>query len=98
MTKWLRSGRRRDICFLLAGAEDGELRGQQLKSELESHYEDRIEPKSFYGSVSALVDAGFVEKRTAGLHDVYALTESGKQRTREHFAWVRTCLEANSSR
>ncbi|MFD1563969.1 helix-turn-helix transcriptional regulator [Haloarchaeobius amylolyticus] len=93
MTKWLRSGRRRDICFLLAAAEDGELRGQQLKSRLESHYDDRLEPKSFYGSLSALVDAGFVEKRTVGLHDVYALTDAGTQRVRDHYAWIRDCLE-----
>ncbi|MFC6768491.1 PadR family transcriptional regulator [Natrinema soli] len=93
MSKWLRSGRRRDVCFLLAAAEEGELRGQQLKSRLESHYDDRLEPKSFYGSLSALVDAGFVEKRTEGLHDVYALTDGGERRVREHFEWVRGCLE-----
>ncbi|RZV08726.1 PadR family transcriptional regulator [Natrinema hispanicum] len=93
MSKWLRSGRRRDICVLLAAADDGELRGQQLKSRLESHYDDRLEPKSFYGSLSALVDAGFVEKRTAGLHDVYALTDPGEQRVRDHYAWVQDCLE-----
>ena len=93
MSKWLRSGRRRDICVLLAAAEDGELRGQQLKSRLESHYDDRLEPKSFYGSLSALVDAGFVEKRTEGLHDVYALTEPGARRVQEHTEWVQSCLE-----
>ncbi|SDC21474.1 PadR family transcriptional regulator [Natrinema hispanicum] len=93
MSKWLRSGRRRDICVLLAAADDGELRGQQLKSRLESHYDDRLEPKSFYGSLSALVDAGFVEKRTEGLHDVYALTDAGERRTQEHAEWVRACLE-----
>ncbi|AFO58875.1 MULTISPECIES: PadR family transcriptional regulator [Natrinema] len=91
MTKWLRSGRRRDICFLLAA--DGELRGQQLKSRLESHYDDRLEPKSFYGSLSALVDAGIVEKRTEGLHDVYTLTDGGERRVRDHYDWVRDCLE-----
>ncbi|NKE35713.1 PadR family transcriptional regulator [Natronococcus sp. JC468] len=94
MSKWLRSGRRRDLCFLLA-AED-ELRGQQLKSRLESHYDDRLEPKSFYGSLSALVEAGFVEKRTEGLHDVYALTDAGEKRVREHGEWVRDCLEESS--
>ncbi|WP_455448635.1 PadR family transcriptional regulator [Natrinema thermotolerans] len=93
MTKWLRSGRRRDICFLLAAAADGELRGQQLKTRLESHYDDRLEPKSFYGSLSALVDAGFVEKRTEGLHDVYALTEAGERRMRDHADWVGACLD-----
>ncbi|WP_254764246.1 helix-turn-helix transcriptional regulator [Natrinema marinum] len=93
MSKWLRSGRRRDCCFLLAAAEDGELRGQRLKSRLEAHYDERLEPKSFYGSLSALVEAGFVEKRTEGLYDVYALTDAGERRTRDHGEWVRECLE-----
>ncbi|QSW98278.1 PadR family transcriptional regulator [Haloterrigena alkaliphila] len=98
MTKWLRSGRRRDICFLLAAAEDGELRSQQLKSRLESHYDDHLDPKSFYGSLSALEDAGFVEKRTAGIHDVYALTEGGRRRVREHYEWVQDCFEGETDR
>ncbi|SIS18441.1 PadR family transcriptional regulator [Natronorubrum thiooxidans] len=92
MTKWLRSGRRRDICVLLAGADGGELRGQQLKSQLEARYDDHLEPKAFYGSLSALVDAGFVEQRTAGIHDVYALTDGGERRLRDHYEWVRECL------
>ena len=97
MGKWLQSGRRRDVCYLLAAAEDGELRGQQLKSHLESHYDDRIEPKAFYGSLSALVDAGFVEKRTEGLYDVYSLTDAGDRRVREHYEWVRDCLESGET-
>ncbi|ELY95344.1 PadR family transcriptional regulator [Natrialba chahannaoensis JCM 10990] len=112
MTKWLQSGRRRDICVLLAAASGsdtadreadaesqtahrGELRGQQLKSQLESHYDDRIEPKSFYGTLSALVDTGFVEKRTEGLHDVYALTEAGEQRLYDQYEWMGACLDAD---
>lgn len=98
MGKWLQSGRRRDVCYLLAAAEDGQLRGQQLKSRLEAHYDERLEPKSFYGSLSALVDAGFVEKRTEGIHDVYALTDAGERRLREHARWVETCLEAGGRR
>lgn len=86
MTKWLQSGRRRDVCYLLAGT-DGQ-RGQQLKSTLESHYDERMDPAGFYGSLSALVDAGLVEKRTDGLHDVYALTEAGTRRLEEHVEWV----------
>ncbi|GAB7018077.1 helix-turn-helix transcriptional regulator [Halostagnicola sp. A-GB9-2] len=91
MTKWLQSGRRRDICYLLAA--NGELRSQKLKSELESHYDDRIEPKSFYGTLSALVDAGLLETRTDGLYDVYSLTDAGAKRLEDHDQWVRTCLE-----
>ncbi|WP_247728286.1 PadR family transcriptional regulator [Halovivax limisalsi] len=86
MTRWLQSGRRRDICYLLAGT-DGR-RGQGLKSALESHYDERIDPKSFYGSLSALVDAGLIEKRTEGLHDRYALTDGGRRRLEDHVAWV----------
>lgn len=97
MAKWLQSGRRRDLCYLLAAADDGELRGQALKSRLESHYDDRLEPKAFYGSLSALVDAGFVEKRTEGIHDVYALTDAGERRVREHYEWVRECLESEGA-
>lgn len=91
MAKWLQSGRRRDVCYLLAAEDD--LRGQELKSRLESHYDARIEPKAFYGSLGALVDAGLVEKRTDGLHDVYALTDAGQRRVREHVEWVRSCVE-----
>lgn len=92
MTKWLRSGRRRDICYLLA-AED-ERRGQQLKSDLESHYDERLEPSSFYGTLSAMVETGLVETRTEGLSDVYSLTAAGEDRLEEHVRWIESCLEA----
>lgn len=92
MSKWLRSGRRRDVCALLAA--EGECHGQRLKSRLEAHYDERLEPKSFYGSLSALVDAGFVEERTEGIHDVYALTDAGETRLREHAEWLCSRLEA----
>ncbi|MCU4925227.1 PadR family transcriptional regulator [Halobacteria archaeon AArc-dxtr1] len=91
MTKWLQSGRRRDICILLASA--GERRGQELKSALESHYDERLDPSSFYGSLSALVEAGFVEKRTEGLYDVYTLTEAGERRLAAHYDWLQSCLD-----
>ncbi len=92
--KWLRSGRRRDVCVVLAG--EGPLRGQRLKSILESRYDERIEPKSFYGSLSALVDAGLVAERTEGIHDVYALTEVGERRLREHHEWMTANVEGRS--
>ena len=91
MTKWLQSGRRRDICILLAERDD--CRGQELKSALESHYDERIEPRSFYDSLSALVDSGLVETRTDGLHDVYYLSEGGARRLDEHYEWMREHLE-----
>ena len=94
MTKWLQSGRRRDLCVFLAAA--GELNGQQLKTRLERHYDERIDPKSFYGALSALEDAGFVERQEEGIADVYSLTDAGERRTREHFEWMREQLTSGS--
>jgi DNA-binding PadR family transcriptional regulator len=85
MARFLQSGRRRDICVLLA---DEPRQAQALKSRLESEYDVRIDPKSFYGALDALEDAGFVEARTEGIHDVYALTEAGERRLQEHVAWM----------
>jgi DNA-binding PadR family transcriptional regulator len=85
MTKFLQSGRRRDLCALLAGEA---LQAQALKSRLESHYDERIEPKSFYGALDALEDSGFVATETDGIHDVYVLTDAGKRRLREHYEWL----------
>jgi len=92
MTKWLQSGRRRDVCVLLAGAEDGELSGQRLKTRLESRYETRIEPRSFYGALEAMEKAGFVERRTDGIADKYSLTDAGEKRLREQYQWMREHL------
>jgi len=86
MTKWLQSGRRRDICIILA-SEDG-LNGQTLKTRLERHYDERIDPQSFYGALSAMVDSGFLEKETAGIADEYSLTEAGRARLDEQFEWM----------
>ena len=92
MAKWLQSGRRRDICILLAAAEDDELTGQRLKTRLESRYDTRIEPKSFYGALEAMVDSGFVAQRTDGIADKYSLTDAGERRLREQFEWMRESL------
>lgn len=91
MSRWLQSGRRRDLCYLLAA--DGELRGQELKTRLESRYGDRVEPKAFYGSLAALVAAGHVEERSDGVHDVYALSAVGERLLREHHEWVSSLLD-----
>lgn len=93
MTKWLQSGRRRDMCILLVAAEDGELTGQRLKTRLEQRYDTRIDPKSFYGALEAMEDAGFAEHRTDGIADKYSLTEAGHARLREQFEWMRDSLE-----
>jgi DNA-binding PadR family transcriptional regulator len=85
MSQFLQSGRRRDICVLLA---DEPRQAQALKSRLESHYDVRIDPKSFYGALDTLEDNGFVETRTEGIHDVYALTDGGEQQLRTHIEWM----------
>lgn len=85
MTRFLQSGRRRDICVLLA---DEPRQAQALKSRLESHYDVRIDPKSFYGALDALEESGFVETETEGIHDVYLLTDAGEQRLRAHLEWM----------
>jgi DNA-binding PadR family transcriptional regulator len=90
MTKFLQSGRRRDICALLAGEQ---LQAQALKSRLESHDGERIEPKSFYGALDVLEDSGFVEAKTDGIHDVYVLTDAGEARLREHYEWLTEQLQ-----
>jgi DNA-binding PadR family transcriptional regulator len=88
--KFLQSGRRRDVCALLAGES---LQAQALKSRLESHYGERIDPKSFYGALDALEEQGFVGTRTEGIHDVYVLTEAGERRLRRHYEWLGAQLE-----
>ena len=91
MSKWLQSGRRRDICIIVAG--EGEVQAQGIKAALARRYDERIDPRSFYGALDALVDAGFLETRAEGIHDVYALTPAGEDRLREHFEWMREQLE-----
>ncbi|WP_418281664.1 PadR family transcriptional regulator [Halorubrum sp. DTA98] len=86
MTKWLHSGRRRDVCAILYDAE--ELRAQSLKSRIESHYDERIDPSSFYATLSALVDAGFLDRRTRGIADAYALTDAGERALLDHYEWL----------
>lgn len=85
MTQFLQSGRRRDICALLAGEPR---QAQALKTRLEDHYDSRIDPKSFYGALDALENRGFVKTRTEGIHDVYLLTDAGEKRLREHVHWL----------
>jgi DNA-binding PadR family transcriptional regulator len=85
MAQFLQSGRRRDICAILAGES---LQAQALKSRLESTYDTRIDPKSFYGALDALEEQGFVRTRTEGIHDVYELSEAGADRLDDHLDWL----------
>ena len=91
MTTWFHSGRRRDLCALLY--DRGELRAQSLKSRLESHYDERIDPGSFYGTLSALVESGYLDRRTEGIADVYALTDAGETALLDHYAWLGDRIE-----
>lgn len=96
MARWLQSGTRRDVCTLLAGAEGGELPAQKLKTRLERHYDDRIDPKQFYGALDALERQGFVTSRTEGLSDVYELTDAGESRLRDHYEWTRENVDPST--
>ena len=64
------------------------MQAQALKSRLEDHYDERIDPESFYGALDTLERGGFVETRTEGIHDVYALTEAGRDRLDDHLDWI----------
>jgi DNA-binding PadR family transcriptional regulator len=88
--KWLRSGLRRDVCVVVAS--EGGPTAQECKAAVESRYDDRIDPKTFYGALDALTDAGHLEKTADGLHDRYELTEAGERALREHYAWVDEAL------
>lgn len=87
MPKWLQSGRRRDLVYILY--DEGPLHGQALKSRLESHYSERIDPKSFYGALDALVEGGHLELQESGIHDEYLLTDAGRRMVEGHVDWVR---------
>jgi len=76
---------RRDVLALLAAEPR---RGQGLKIALESHYDERIEPRQFYGALDALEDAGHVAVRADGIHDEYALTDAGRRMLEEHVRWL----------
>ena len=89
--KWLRSGLRRDICVVVAS--EGDPTAQECKATVESRYDDRIDPKTFYGALDALTDAGHLEKTVDGLHDRFELTAAGERALRDHYTWVRERLD-----
>ena len=93
---WFQSGRRRDLCAVLYDA--GELRGQKLKTRLEAHYDARIDPQSFYGTLDALVSKGHLVRRTEGIYDVYELTELGAEGVESQYAWLSERVESGRNR
>ena len=94
MSQWLQSGFRRDLCILLYGEERS---GQALKTAIERRYDRRFEPRRFYGALDQLVDKGFVEEHTDGVHDIYALTEPGRRSVERQFEWMDEQLAQPSS-
>lgn len=92
---WFQSGRRRELCAILY--EAGELRGQKLKTRLEAHYDVRIDPKSFYGTLDALVSKGHLARRTEGIHDVYSLTERGERDVETYYDWLSERVDADGA-
>jgi len=84
--RWLQSGRRRDLCVLLYGT--GGVPAQKLKTRLEDRYDDRIDPKQFYGALEALERLGHVDSRTEGLSDVYELTDAGQSHVEAYADWL----------
>jgi len=84
--RWLASGLRRDVCVVVHAL--GEPTGQQTKTRLEDHYDERVAPDRFYGALDALVDAGHVEERVDGIHDRYTLTEAGERALLAHREWL----------
>ena len=88
--RWLNSGLRRDVCVLLA---DESYRQQQLKIALEDRYGDRVDADRFRRALERLVDAGFVEREVDGIHDVYALTDAGREGVEAQFEWMRGRLD-----
>ncbi|SMO84439.1 PadR family transcriptional regulator [Halorubrum cibi] len=96
MTKWFHSGRRRDCCALIY--EAGELRAQSLKSRLETHYDERLDPQSFYATLTAMVEAGYLARRAEGLGDVYTLTDAGEAALLDHYEWLSERVEAGTVR
>ncbi|MFB6170345.1 MAG: helix-turn-helix transcriptional regulator [Haloarculaceae archaeon] len=91
MARWLQSGLRRDACAVVAALDDPS--AQQVKRELERHYEGTVKPRTFYGALETLAEKGYLETRTEGIHDHYSLTDGGERALREHYAWLGDCLD-----
>lgn len=91
MSRWLRSGLRRDLCVVIHALD--EPTGQRIKTTLEDHYDDRLEPRAVHGALAELETAGFVTTRTDGLHDHYSLTDAGEAAVLDHYQWLRESIE-----
>jgi DNA-binding PadR family transcriptional regulator len=90
MSRWLRSGLRRDLCAVIYALEDPT--GQTVKTALEDHYGDRLAPRNVHGALEELETSGYVTRTADGLHDRYALTDAGEAGLLDHHEWVRDCI------
>jgi len=86
MTRWLHSGLRRDVCFVVSTLDRPTEQG--VKRTLESHYDERIEPGEFRGALEALVDTGHLATEPDSVHDRYWLTDAGDRALERHREWV----------
>lgn len=93
MSKFLASGIRRDLLVLTYAMD--EPRAQELKRALESHYEERVTPNEFHGTMNSLVKSGFVTRSADGVHDRYSLTEGGTRALLDQYEWLKDNLEAD---
>lgn len=91
MAKFLASGLRRDLLVLVRSMEDP--RAQVLKRALESHYEERITPRDFHGTMDALCQTGFLTRTADGVHDRYSLTQGGERSLMSHYDWMQSHVE-----
>lgn len=92
MARWLHSGLRRDVCFVVETLDRPT--EQAVKRALESHYDARIGPSEFRGALEALVETGHLATEPAGVHDRYWLTEAGERGLERHRDWV--CPDADA--
>ncbi|MFW5938016.1 MAG: PadR family transcriptional regulator [Halanaeroarchaeum sp.] len=91
MSRWLQSGLRRDLCVVVFALD--EPTGQQAKTALEDHYDDRLEPRAVHGALDELERAGYLTRTVDGLQDRYALTDAGEAALLDHYEWLRESIE-----
>lgn len=91
MTRWLQSGLRRDICVVVAAAD--EPTETETKTALETHYDERVRPGQFHGAVDALVRGGHLRREDAGLQQQLSLTPESEDALVHHLEWLRESVD-----
>lgn len=90
MPRWLQSGLRRDICIVVAGAENPT--ESDVKRGLERRYGSRVRPKTFHGALDALESQGLLDRTVDGVHVRVSLTERGETDLRAQYEWMTDAL------